>query len=286
MPSKSLWSGACTLGPMLTLNVEATKATEKYAGAQPLKEVCACHLKPYAQERKCSVSGELRGAQGSTTGMVKAVEKPDGTFAQVDDSAITAGMRKELEPLAIIPRADLPMYAINELWRLRPAKSVPGSHEPVAYILAWLRARERAVVARFPYTGHQHIVALLPLDDGTLGMVRLRYMQELREAEPEHRPTNAAGSPVEVPDRALALLDAALEDVPTNFSLAETEDASVAERATLIARILGGEAPTPVAEPAAVEAPMPDLMAALESAMKNKPKGKKASPATAPKVKA
>lgn len=270
MASKALWTGSCVLGPGLTLNVEATKATDKYAGAQPLKEVCACHLKPYVQERKCAVSGELRGAQGTKTGMVKAVEKPDGSYVRVDESTITAAMPKELQALAAIPLAEVPMYAISELWRLRPAKKVPGSEQGVAFALAWLQAREKALMARFPYLGHEHVVAIHALPDGTLGMNRLRYTQELREAEPEH----LAHKAVEVPERALAILDMQLEELPTNFSLAETEDASVAERAALIAQILGGETPTPVAE-AEPQQSAPDLMAVLEASMAGRPAGAK-----------
>lgn len=281
MASKSVWSGALTLGPMLTLHLEATKATDKYAGSQKLVEVCSCHLQPFARTTVCATSGKARDAGM----MVKAVEKPDGTFAQVDDSAITAAMVKEMVPLAVVSRSDLPIYAISDFWRLRPSKKVPGSGQAVAYVLAWLSARDVAVVARYPYSGHQHIVSLLAVD-GALGMVRLRYEQELREVEPEHRPSDQQGQPFLVPGRALTLIDEVVSELPTNLNLAVMEDASVRERATLIAQVIGGEAPTRPAETAASEPAVPDLMAALEGAMSNKPKAKKASPASAPKVKA
>lgn len=273
-----------SLGPMLTLHVEATKATEKYAGSQKLVEVCACHLKPFSRETVCSVTKKDRVETGNGDSyMVKAVQKSDGTYARIDDSVITAAMVKELVPLAIIPRAEIPTHAVSEFWRLRPAKKVAASSDAVAFVLAWLERRDVAVVARFPYSGHQHIVALIAVGDGSLGMVRLRYAQEMREVEADHRPTDDQGQPIRVPDRAVKLIDEIVSHLPTNLSFVELEDASVSERSRLIAQVLAGRSPSAPAQ--AAESPVPDLMAALEAGMAGKPKSAKRKAPTSVKAK-
>lgn len=267
MASRSVWKGSLALGPMLTLHLEALKGTDKYAGSMPLKEVCSCHLKPFARETQCAESGVQRGTGNCE--MVKAVEKPDGTFAEVDPALIELALAKdEMQTVAIVPRTTLPLYALDQFWMLRPSKKVAGADQAAGFVLAWLEARETALVVRMPYGGHVHLAAIYANEDHSLGMSRLRYAAELREAEKEVLDVGL----VEVPDRALAMIDEIVKEVPTNLNLAVEEDPSVAERSRVIAQVLGGEAPTPAAETAEPAQSTPDLMAALEGAMAGRSK--------------
>lgn len=273
--ARSVWTGALPLGGMLTLHVEAFKATEKYAGEEGLKQCCSCHHKPLSRKEVCTESGARRltedmrkaGEVDNTCEMVMCAEKPGGDFVPVSKGQLEAIAQAissdELEPISCVPRADAPLHTASELWYLAPAKKVAGSEKLVEVALAYCRERDVVFMCKWASRGRQHPVAVMAVPHGgrtVLAMVKVRFAQELREPED----AMLAPGRAEVPDRALELLDAAL-DLPTTFKIEDLEDESVARRSEAIQAALAG-APMPTQAPTQKVSAVPDLMAALEAA--------------------
>lgn len=285
MAARSTWSGSIPLAGLLTAYVEVVKATEKYAGDEPLKQVCACHHTPFKRTEACVVSGlqrlteEKQKAGESGTPMVVAAERPDGTFAPLAADAISAisaaVSSEELEPLALLDERAWEWQTVSDLYYLRPAKKVSGSMTAVAGLYAYLADRKRALVCRWSTRGKQNIVAI-SATNGALCMNRLRYAQEVREPEDLVR----AVAKEQVPEKAVALMDTLLDELPDSFDISQVEDESVTRKAAAIQAVLSGK-PVATTEVTATPAtPVPDLMAALESAIAEKgtkPKAKKAA---------
>lgn len=272
MASRSVWTGAIPLGPMLTLSVEALKATDKYEGSDPLKQVTECHHEPFRRTEACPTCEAHRLTEDSIkqgnlaggTRMVMAAESQPGVFVPVDKETLE-GISQSIssdviEPLSMEARSEAPLDTASDLYYLRPAKKIAGSLDAVAAFAAWLHARDKVMLCKWSSRGRQRLVAI-EADGRALKMVNLRYSQEIREPDDEVLAVMRAT----VPDKALVMLDQII-DLPDNLNLAEIEDESVALKQEAIAAALAGKPLPTVATTAPEASPVQDLMAQLEAA--------------------
>lgn len=273
MAARADWKGTIALGGgLVPVSVEAIKGSEKYAGDEPLKELCACHQKPLDRSHRCATTKE------PPAGKVKAVLKPDDTYAILTDAqveGIKAGIQSgEVEPLALLPRDAWASHTINELWYLRPNRKEVAAIQAVNLLYAVLARADEALIARVIKDGRQHIVAIHAAD-GKLIANRLRYAQEIKEPEQDVLAVGKA----QVEDKGVQMLGELLAELPTGFNIAEVEDVTVARKQAAIQAALSGS--TAVATTEAAPSAVPDLMAALSQAVADKKSKKPAKRASA-----
>src|SRR5438445_3555638 len=260
MAARADWKGTIALGGgLIPVNVEAIKASEKYAGNEPLKDLCSCHQQPLDRSHRCATTHE------APAGKVKAVEKPDGsgyailTDAQVESikAGVTSG---EIEPLALLPNAAWASHTVNEVWYLRPNKKEEAAKQAVNLLYAVLARADEAIIARVVKDGRQHIVAIHSAD-GKLVANRLRYAQEMKDAEADVLAVASA----QVPEKGVEMLSQLLAELPGGFNIAEVEDVTVGRKQAAIQAALSGSGEA-VATTEVAPSPVPDLMAALSQA--------------------
>lgn len=293
MSAKAVWTGAISLGPV-TYHVEATKAIESYSGKTALKEVCACHHKPFTTQGVCATSKEPRATEARVkegkggAAMERAVETAPDTFTVVPAAqleAIATGISSpEAECIAFLDRERVPWHCVSGYQYLRPSKKVPGALNQCAKFYRMLEDTDRVVICKLGTRGKQNIVAI-HVEDDHLVMNRLYFAQEVRTPEPEH---TSVTEPTVDPSEVRTIGDMFDALLPDNLNLSEVEDESVAQQDAVIQAALAGE-PAPTVEPGE-PAPEPtvDLMAQMQAAIAAaggaKPKKKAPAKARAKKV--
>ena len=279
MAARAAWKGTISLG-LMSIFVEADKATDKYAGNEPISELCACHHAKLDRSHKCATTGQPPQSK------VKGVEKPDGSYAiltPAQEESIKVS-KADIEPLALVPTDELEGFTASELWYLKPQRKQEGSAPAVEGLYAWLADRKMALHARIVKDGKQHVIAIFTAK-GVLCASRLRYSQELREPDGAALAVGHA----EVNKQALEMFDTLTSELPHTFDISTVQDESVALKAAAVqAALSGGAVPTTEAAPTEPQSAVPDLMAQLKAAVdaKGGAPAKKKATTTKDKVKA
>ncbi len=274
MAARYAWKGTIALGGgLMPVHVEAHKATEKYAGNEPLKDLCQCHKLPLDRSHRDAATGKPR----AEITVVKGVENPNGAgyviLSEAQVESIKAGLDKtSIEPLALLDAKAWASHTVSELFYLQPdRKQGDAAKVGVEGLYAYLAERDLILVARV-VSGSQQIMAIHTVD-GKLVANRLRYAQEIKDPEP----AAVAVASAQIAPKALAMFDTLLEELPRDFDISTVGDATVARKQAAIQAALSGT-PVEATEVGASEptSKVPDLMAQLQAAIDAK--GKK--PAT------
>lgn len=274
MAMRKWWGGVISIG-MLTIPVEAVKATGKYAGNDPLKDLCSCHHKPLDRGHRCVESGTPRGELS----LVKGVEKPDGSYGLIDPNDIAkieqAIESPIMEVLAIEDVTEVPLHEAADLYWLRTPKKQPGWNQHLALLYRQLVDKEQALVGKITQ-GRQYYVAVYARD-GKLCMSRLRYPQEMNTPDGDLDLSGALVAP-----ELLEQMNQIAQTLPTNFDLSTVEDESVKLKAQAIASATSGQ-PVTTGVTTPEEPSVPDLMSQLKASVDalDQKKAKKKAPAKA-----
>ncbi len=283
MALRSMWSGALRINSLLQAQVAICKGSEPYRGKDELKELCACHQKPFTRETTCE-GGHRRltdamtkaGETDNTTPAVKGVQADGEKYVVLDDAALeaiaAAGTSEAIELEGVIDAKDAPMERTAGLYYVRPDKNVKGAAGVLSVFFAALERSGKVAIGKWAPRGREQLVAIYPLD-GALVLSVLMYESEVRKPD-ETCLISLDG----VSDADIAVAVQLLEGLPGSFDFESAEDGAVAVRQEAIDAARNGK-PIPKREPDTKAEAVPDLMAALQAAVKGTPvvKAKKAA---------
>jgi DNA end-binding protein Ku len=313
MSYRSMWSGAISFG-IVTVAVEAVKATDGYAGDEALKQLCGCTDEkgnligePFRRTEVCA-HGRRRltepmekvGDIENTTPVVKGLATVDG-YVPVDQARVReiteALMSPVLEPLAYVKYDDAPMEWVCDTYMLRPSKKVSGASEPFQRLAEALDQEEKVLMAKWCPRGRQHLVAIHAVRIGEkpnevlVYMNRVRYQQEQRDPDEQ---VLAATEVKPLPEAVQMMGELLTKLVPD--TLEPQQDESVVMRQEVIEAALAGKPVKALVTTEPEPTPAVDLMGDLKRALaaaggEAKPKAKPARKAPAkakakPKAKA
>jgi Ku protein len=269
LAGRSTWSGAIHFA-LLDAHISLTKATEKYRGRESLKEVCACHHKPFVRKTVC-VEGFTRRTQATEsadeadamTDAVKGVPDGDGGYAEVNGEVLTAieaaGTSHSLTVAAILAPWQVPHERTREMFYITPNKNVPGSKRNVDLLYDVLARGEKVAVTKWAPSGREMLLVIRPVENRLVASV-LRFEAEVRDPAPFEL-VERETSPEEI-ELATQLLDT----LPTKFDFVGARDESVEVRQQAIEAARKGEK-VPTRPAPSVAEPEQDLMATLRAAL-------------------
>jgi DNA end-binding protein Ku len=278
MALRSMWSGALRINSLLQAQVAICKGSESYRGKEELKELCACHQKPFTRNTVCEggrhrLTDEKRksGETDNTTEAVKGVETDGENYVVLGDDALAAigdaGTSDTIELAAVVDAADAPLERSTGLYYVRPDKKVKGSAGVLTVFFAALERTGKVAIGRWAPRGREQLVAIYPVS-GALALNVLMYESEIREPD-----DTCLISVDAVSDPEVEVATQLLEGLPGEFDFHSAEDSAVAVRQEAIEAARTGK-PIPVREPSAQPEVVPDLMAALQAATKGTPAAK------------
>ena len=195
MAHRSLWSGSISLG-LITVPVEAVKATEGYEGDESFRQLSECHHAPMKRVEQCSVCGKRRLTQAmlkagdveNATPLVKGVQtgedaEGNGEYVVLEQGAIDeineSVSSHKMELIAAVPYDEAPLAWATGTYYLRPSKKVDGADEPFVYLVRTLEGLDKVLICKWSPRGRQNLVAI-SADSGLLVMQGVHYVQETR----------------------------------------------------------------------------------------------------------
>lgn len=283
MALRSMWSGALTIFPPIKSHVVIVKGSEPYRGKEPLKDVCACHHKPFTRETVCE-GGHKRltdlmrkkGETENTTEAVKAVETAKDEYLVIDDATVEqiaeAGTSNAIKLAAVVDAATVPMQRTSGLYYLMPNKSVKGEDGgAIALLYALLERTGKVAIAKWSPRGREQLIVIQPVDN-VLSVSVLLYESEIKTPDERCILNHAAVSDAEV-----ELAKQLAGELPSEFDFRLATDCAVAVRQEAIEAARAGE-PIPTRDPDTSEESTPDLMAALQAATQKLTASKSESP--------
>jgi DNA end-binding protein Ku len=283
MALRSMWSGALQINSLLQAQVAICKGSETYRGKEELRELCACHQKPFTRQTVCEggrhrITEEKRksGETDNTAEAVKGVATDSDRYVVLGDDALAAiakaGTSDTIALAAVLDASDAPLERSAGLYYIRPDKKVKGSAGVLSVFFAALERTEKVAIGRWAPRGREQLVAIYPVN-GALVLNILMYESEIREPD-----ETCLISVDEVADPEVDVAIQLIEGLSSDFDFTSAEDSAVAVRQEAIEAARNGKQ-IPTREPAAKPEVVPDLMAALQAAAKGTPaaKAKKAA---------
>jgi non-homologous end joining protein Ku len=293
MSYRSTWSGSLSLG-IVTIAVDAYKASEGYEGEESLRQVCGCDEGPAPfrrseicehGRRRLTETMQKAGDLENTTLCLKGLETAEGYVVVAKDrvAEIDDALRSPtLAPLAYIPYDEAPMEWGMGTYILRPSKKAAGAEEPFQRLAEALAQEEKALLAKWCPRGRESVVVLHGAQVGekpnevVLYMNPVRFAQEQRDLDEQ---VLAAWAVKPQPEAVQMMGELLNRLVPSEFDLGQLADDAVAMRAEVYEAAREGKALAPMkaAEPAATAAP--DLMAMLKQELAGAEKPERTEPA-------
>src|ERR1019366_5686432 len=159
MALRSMWSGALQINSLLQAQVAICKGSETYRGKEELRELCACHQKPFTRQTVCEggrhrITEEKRksGETDSTAEAVKGVATGSDKYVVLGDDALAA-----IALAAVLDASDAPLERSAGLYYIRPDKKVKGSAGVLSVFFAALERTEKVAIGRWAPRGREQL---------------------------------------------------------------------------------------------------------------------------------
>jgi Ku protein len=261
MSARSSWSGAITFAGF-PIPVKAYPLA-KSASSDSFKTLCPCHGQPIRQDTMCATNGTLV----DRADVRKGVELAKGVYhmldAQVVEQIQGATKSVTIEPEKFCPLDTLPLHMATNGYVIAPESNL-GADKPVAILRAALAKTNVAMVSRWtPRAGSRDsIIAVYAGPDGLLG-ITLPHVEQMNSIPSVTLPT--------VADAETAMFEQAMTTLYTSgpFTPLDFPSEYNARRKKAIEAAVAGQPVPTAATP--VQAPVPDLMAALAASLANAP---------------
>ena len=193
MALRSMWSGALQINSLLQAQVAICKGSETYRGKEELRELCACHEKPFTRQTVCEggrhrITEEKRksGETDNTAEAVKGVATDSDRYVVLGDAQLAAiaqaGTSDTIALAAVLDASDAPLERSAGLYYVRPDKKVKGSAGVLSVFFAALERTEKVAIGRWAPRGREQLVAIYPVN-GALVLNVLMYESEIREPD-------------------------------------------------------------------------------------------------------
>ncbi len=252
---RPIWKGAISFG-MVTIPISLYSATED-------KDVRfhLIHQKDNArieQKRFCSAEN----VEVPWDEVVRGVETPDGDYIPVDPAEVEAVEPETAHTIEIgdfVELADVDPIYFEKTYFLEPSNI---GAKPYLLLKRALEETGRIAVARVAIRTKERLATIRPYD-GALALETMYWPDEIRTTADLDIPQ---GAKVEPSAREMTMARSLVENLSGKFDPDQYQDRYRIALEELIERKLNGEVAKPRRRPK--EAPVTDLMAALEASVK------------------
>jgi DNA end-binding protein Ku len=251
---RAIWSGAISFG-LVNVPIKLFTATsQKDVRFHQLHDKDGARIQ---QKRVCSKDGE----EVPMENIVKGYEVSRDRYVLITPEELDALDPKATRTIDILDFVDLdeidPVY-FDSTYYMVPEK---GAGKAYALLLEAMRKSKKVAIARVVLRQKQHLVALRPLRNA-LSMETMLYADEVVS------PDTLEGLPedVEVTDRELAMAQQLIDSLADDFKPERYKDDYRERVLEMIERKAEGQEMV-VAEEEEEQAPVVDLMAALEASL-------------------